>query len=90
MKKKEFYIFLHEILVKENNEEHLQKLKIMIRGKWGFNFRETTWISYLNNKCARMVDNIFMLSCYDAVKKLWDFPEEKIEEVLNDLKECKL
>jgi hypothetical protein len=31
-----------------------------------------------------------MLSCYDAVNKLWDFPEEKIEEVLSYLKECKL
>lgn len=89
MKKKEFYIFLHEILVKENNQDHIEKLKTMIRGKWFFNFRETTWISYLNNKCPRMVDNIFMLSCYMAVNKLWDHPEEKIKEVLNDLKECK-
>jgi len=89
MKKKEFYIFLHEILVKENNEEHLQKLKTMIRGKWFFNFQSYYWITYVNSKTVRMVDNIFMLSCYNAVNKLWDFPEEKIEEVLNYLKECK-
>jgi len=31
-----------------------------------------------------------MLSCYYAVNRVWDFPEEKIEEVLNELKECKL
>ncbi len=89
MKKKEFYTFLHEILVKENNQDHIEKLKIMIRGNWSFNFRETTWISYLNNKCCRMVDNIFMLSCYEAVNKTWPFPEDKINEVLNDLKQCK-
>lgn len=90
MKKKEFYIFLQEILVKENNEEHLQKLKTMIRGKWRFSFQSCYWNSYVNSKTVRMVDNIFMLSCYHAVNRLWDFPEEKIEEVLNYLKECKL
>jgi hypothetical protein len=90
MKKKEFYIFLHEILVKENNEEHLQKLKTMIRGKWGFSFQSVYWNTYVNSKTVRMVDNIFMLSCYHAVNNLWDFPEEKIEEVLSYLKECKL
>ena len=90
MKKKEFYIFLQEILVKENNEEHLQKLKTMIRGKWFFTFQSYYWNTYVNSKTVRMVDNIFMLSCYHAVNRLWDFPEEKIDEVLNYLKECKL
>jgi hypothetical protein len=90
MKRKEFYIFLQEILVKENNEEHLKKLKTMIRGNWSFTFQAYYWNTYVNSKTVRIVDNIFMLSCYYAVNRVWDFPEEKIEEVLNELKECKL
>jgi|LakMenEpi03Aug12_release.lakeMendotaPanAssembly.Ray.scaffolds.fasta_scaffold3582075_1 hypothetical protein len=89
MKKKEFFIFLHEILVKENNQEHIEKLKTMIRGNWRFNFQYCYWITYTNSKCIRSIDSVFMISCYIAVNKTWPFPEDKINEVLNDLKQCK-